>query len=206
MRVSLFSGFILAFPFILYQLLAFILPGLTKNEKRWVLVSIPFATLLFISGVAFAYYFMLPTAVGFLVSFMGIPNTPRLANYINFVANILFWIGVSFEMPLLVFILAKLRFVTARALLTQWRIAIVLIAILAAFISPTVDPINMAILMVPLIILYFLSVLMAFIAVREKKDTSNQPAKPGSSWKRFFRRKRGSKNTKTSGPHDPSSG
>jgi sec-independent protein translocase protein TatC len=190
MRVSLFSGFILAFPFILYQLLAFIMPGLKKEEKRWVLWSIPIATLLFLCGVAFAYFIMLPVAIQFLVSFMGIPNTPRLSNYINFVANILFWIGISFEMPLFVFMLAKLHFVTARALARQWRLAIVLIAILAALITPTVDPVNMAILMAPLILLYGLSVLMAFIAVREKPDPQKHKVEKSAPRRRFLTRRK----------------
>ncbi|NPV86611.1 MAG: twin-arginine translocase subunit TatC [Anaerolineae bacterium] len=189
MRVSLLSGFILGFPFILYQLLAFVLPGLTSRERKWLLWSIPFATILFVCGVAFSYFFMLPTAVTFLVSFMGIPNTPRLSNYINFVTSLLFWSGVSFEMPLLVFILAKLRFVTGRILLRYWRVAIVLIAILAAFISPTVDPINMVILMAPLIFLYFLSVLMAFIAVPKKDNTTALSAKKTTRKRWFARRK-----------------
>lgn len=164
MRVTLLSGFIFAFPVILYQLMGFILPGLTRTEKKWVILSIPFATLLFISGVMFAYYVMLPTAIPFLVSFLGIQTTPRISNYINFVTSLLFWIGMSFELPLLVFILAKLRIVTAKMLANQWRLAIVIIAIVAAMITPTVDPVNMGLLMAPLMCLYLLSLLMAAIA------------------------------------------
>ncbi len=166
MRVSLLSGFILALPFILYQLLAFILPGLMPKERRWVYVSIPLATLFFISGVAFAFKVMLPTALPFLISFMGIKTTPRLISYFNFVTNLLFWIGVSFETPLLVFLLAKLRFVSARQLAKGWRIAIVVIALLAAVVTPTPDPVNMGLLMLPLFLLYLLSILFAWLARR----------------------------------------
>ena len=168
MRVSLLSGFILAFPFVLYQLLAFIMPGLTKPERRWVKVSIPLAGILYILGAAFAFYVMVPAAVPFLISFLGIPTTPRLANYISFVTNLIFWIGLCFEAPLLVFVLAKINIVTAKGLAKQWRIAIVVISILAAVISPTVDPVNMGILMVPLIALYLISILFALIAKRNK--------------------------------------
>jgi len=164
MRVSLLSGFIIAFPIVFYQLLAFILPGLTKTEKKWILLSVPFATLLFLSGVAFAYFFMLPAAVPFLVGFLGIPTVPRLSNYINFVTNLIFWIGISFEAPLVVFILAKFKLVSAKTLAKQWRIAIVVIAILAALVTPTVDPINMGLLMLPLTFLYLVSILLAFLA------------------------------------------
>ena len=163
-RVSLLSGFILALPFILYQLLAFIAPGLYPNEKRMLLLFIPVATLLFIGGVAFSYFVMLPTAIPFLVSILGVQTLPRLSNYINFVTNLMFWIGVSFETPLVVFALAKFHIVTAAGLLKQWRFAIVIIAVVAAVVTPTPDPVNMGILMAPLFVLYLLSVLFAYIA------------------------------------------
>ena len=164
MRVSLLSGFILALPVIVYELLAFIMPGLEPKERRWVNLFIPFATLLFLAGVAFSYFVMLPVAVPFLVTFLGIQTEVRPASYINFVTNLMFWIGVVFEMPLIVFMLAKFRIVSAAQLLKQWRIAIVLSAGAAALITPTVDPVNMGLLMAPLIVLYFLSVLFARLA------------------------------------------
>jgi len=168
MRVSLLSGFILAFPFILFQVLAFVMPGLTKKEQRWVKLSIPIAGVLYLAGAAFAFYVMVPAAVPFLVSFLGIPTTPRLANYMSFVTNMIFWIGLCFEFPLLAFVLAKINIITAKGLAKQWRIAIVAISVLAAVISPTVDPINMGILMAPLIVLYFISIIFAVIAKRNK--------------------------------------
>jgi sec-independent protein translocase protein TatC len=169
-RVSLLSGFILALPFILYQLLAFITPGLYPQEKRMLLLSIPLATLLFIGGVAFAYYIMLPTALPFLVSILGVQTLPRLSNYINFVTNLMFWIGVAFETPLVVYALAKFHIVTAQALLKQWRIAIVIIAVIAAVVTPTPDPVNMGLMMAPLFVLYLLSVLFAYIANPNKEE------------------------------------
>lgn len=164
MRVSLLSGVILAMPVIVYQLLRFILPGLTTKEKRWVGIAVPSASVLFAGGVIFAYYVMLPPAIQFLTTFLDVQTAPRLSNYMSFVINIMFWIGISFESPLLIFILAKLHLVTGKGLLKQWRIAIVVIAVIAAIITPTVDPVNMGLLMLPLIILYFLSVLLAFMA------------------------------------------
>jgi len=170
MRVSLLSGFIAALPFILYQLLAFIVPGLKKSERKWIYYAIPVATVLFLIGVAFAQFVMLPTAIPFLVGFLGTPTTPRLSSYVSFVTNLLFWIGISFEAPLVVFILAKLNIVSAKGLAKQWRIAIVVIAIMAAFISPTVDPVNMGLLMLPLFGLYLLSILFAVIAQRQDRS------------------------------------
>ena len=166
MRLSLLAGFTLAFPVILTELLMFVAPGLEKNEKRWIFITIPVATFLFLSGAAFAYYVMLPVAIPYLINFLGVPTTPRLLSYIKFTTSLIFWLGVGFELPIVVFALAKFKLVTPQTLLKQWRIAIVIIAVLAAAITPTVDPINMAILMGPLFILYLISVLFAFIAIR----------------------------------------
>ncbi len=164
MRVSLLAGFIMALPIIIYQLLAFIVPGLYDNEKRWLFLAIPIATLLFIGGVAFTYFVMLPAAIPFLRGFLDVTPAWRLSNYISFVTNLMFWIGVAFELPLVMFILAKFNIVTPKMLLQQWRFAIVIIALVAAVITPTVDPVNMALLMAPLFAIYLLSVLFASFA------------------------------------------
>jgi sec-independent protein translocase protein TatC len=151
-------------PVIVYELLAYILPALQKNEKRWIYFGVPSASLLFLGGVMFAYYVMLPVAIPFLTSFLSTQSSIILSDYIDFVTNLLFYIGLSFEMPLIVFVLAKFKLVSARLLLKQWRIAILVIAIIAAVATPTTDPVNMAILMVPLFFLYWLSVLLAALA------------------------------------------
>lgn len=164
MKVALLSGAILAMPVIVYELLSFIAPGLTPKERRWVYAAVPFATILFLTGVAFSYFVMLPSAIPFLLEFLGVKTTPRLSNYIGFTTNLLFWVGVSFETPLLIFVLAKLKVVTAKGLAKQWRVAIVVIAIVAAVVTPTTDPVNMALLMIPLAGLYLLSLLLAFLA------------------------------------------
>lgn len=169
MRISLISGLILASPVILYQIMAFILPGLEKrSERNFVLIGIPIATLLFLAGALFTYFIMLPAALFFLTDFLDIPNIPRPSNYFEFVTSLIFWMGVGFETPILVFMLARLHVVTPRALVKNWRIALIIIAILAGIITPTVDPANMALLMAPLFVLYWISVLLAFLAVREK--------------------------------------
>lgn len=164
MRVALLSGFILALPVLLYELIAFVMPGLEPNERKWLFGSIPLATVLFLGGVSFAYFVMLPVAIPFLTSFMNIRNIPTVSNYINFVTNLLFWIGIAFETPLLVFVLARLRIVSAGMLARQWRIAVVVIAVIAAVVTPTIDPVNMGLLMAPLFVLYLLSILLAKIA------------------------------------------
>lgn len=162
MRVALLSGFILALPFILYQVVRFVLPALKKKEARGLLLAIPAATLLFLAGVAFSFFIMLPKALPFLTDFLGVTTTPRLSSYINFVTSLLFWSGVSFEAPLVILILARLGLVTAGALARQWRVAVVVIAVVAAFVTPTVDAVTMGLMMLPLLALYVLSVLLAW--------------------------------------------
>ncbi len=169
MRVSLLTGVVIAMPVILYQLLAFIMPGLKVNEKKWVILAVFFGTVLFLTGAAFAYFVMLPASLTFLLQFLGIETKPRLSSYINFITNLIFWMGVAFQFPILVFSLAKLRIVSVKTLVKGWRYAIVAIAFLAAMITPTVDPVNMALLMAPLFLLYLLSILFAFFATRSDK-------------------------------------
>ncbi len=164
MKISLLGGACLAMPVIVYELLAFILPGMHPNEKRWIFFGVPAASLLFAGGVLFTYLVMMPVAIPFLTSFLDTQSNIILSDYIDFVTNLMFYIGLSFEFPLIIFILAKLKLVTARMLLKQWRIAIVAITIIAAMATPTTDPVNMAILMVPLFFLYWLSVLLAALA------------------------------------------
>lgn len=164
MRVALLTGFALSFPYIVYQILAFVYVGLLPHERRVLLLLVPLATLLFLGGAAFTYFVMMPVAIPFLTTFAGIRTEPRPSSYLGFVVSLMFWLGLSFEMPLLAFALAKARLITARQLLRAWRFAVLAIAILAAAITPTVDPVNMSIVMVPLIGLYLLSVLMAALA------------------------------------------
>lgn len=168
MRISLLSGVILALPVIFYQILAFVIPGLKTNERTWIWMAIPSATLFFVAGVAFAYFVMLPVALPFLINFMGIATSPRPKTYFSFVSNLMFWVGVIFEMPLLMYILARLKIVTAKSLVKQWRIALVVSAVVAALITPTSDPVNMGLMMLPLFVLYLISILFAILARREK--------------------------------------
>ena len=117
---------------------------------------------------------LLYTALPFLdVTFMAMEDVEsswRISNYIGFVTNLLFWIGLSFETPLLVFMLAKFHIVSSGMLLKQWRFAVVIIAVMAAMITPTVDPVNMGLLMAPLFAIYMLSVLFAYIAASGRKE------------------------------------
>ena len=167
-RVTLLAGFILSLPFLLVQLYMFVAPGLTQKERRWLIIAVPFAVLLFCGGAMFAYFVMLPAAIPFLVEFPGPDLIPKWQDYVNFVTNLIFWVGLSFETPLLMYVLAKLGIVDAKSLAGQWRIAIIAIAVIAAVATPTPDPINMALLMAPLFALYLLGILLAAFARRKE--------------------------------------
>ncbi|HAF63163.1 MAG TPA: twin-arginine translocase subunit TatC [Anaerolineaceae bacterium] len=176
-RVSLLCGGIIAMPVILYEIMAFIMPGLKASERKWLFTGLIFGTIFFIAGVLFAYYIMLPRTLEFLVTFMGVQTVPRFSSYIKFITNMIFWMGVSFEMPLIIFVLAKLKVVSAPQLLKGWRYAIIVIAVLSAVITPTVDPVNMGLLMLPLIALYFISVLFAYLAGGKEKTPEEKTEK-----------------------------
>lgn len=163
-RVSITAGIILASPYVISQIWIFVASGLNPTERRFFYLLFPFATVLFLGGVAFAYLVMLPVAVPFLVSFTDIATTPTLEDYVGFVTTVLLWVGVSFELPMIVFVLAKMELVNAKMLARNWRIAVMLIAIVAAVITPTPDPVNMGIVAAPLIALYLLSIVLALFA------------------------------------------
>lgn len=171
MRISLIAGIVVATPIITYQLLCFITPGLTRRERRSLYWIIPGITLSFVGGAAFAYYVMVPAAIPFLLGFLSdiVQPTWMVDEYIPFVLSLVFWVGVSFEMPLICFFLARLGLITSRQLLQGWRIALILIAVLSAAITPTPDPFNMMLVMVPLLLLYVLGVFLAWIAGRQLK-------------------------------------
>jgi len=174
-KVSLMAGGILAMPYMLFQLWLFIAPGLKTNERRLVYLFVPTATFLFLAGVAFTWYVLLPAAVMFLSGFL--PDIFfaewRAREYISFTTRFLFWIGVSFEMPLIIYFFARAGLITGQLLWEQWRVAIVLIAVLAAMVTPSVDPITMLLAMGPLLILYGISILTARLGQRQFDRSSD---------------------------------
>ena len=169
MRVSLISGFVLAMPVIVYQFIRFLVPGLTKEERRYLWIIVPSASLLFLLGVAFAYFVMLRAALPFLLGFLGIPTAPRPKSYFGFVARLTFWIGISFQTPLILAFLARLGVISPETLKKNRKYAIVGVALIAAAITPTVDPVNMLLVMAPLFLLYELGVLLSRLVYRPRE-------------------------------------
>ncbi len=177
MKISLLSGVVLSMPIIVFEILAFVLPGLKSNERKWIWFVIPVATIFFAGGVTFAYLVMLPAALPFLLEFMGITTVPRPNDYFSFVLNLLFWVGVCFEMPLLMLVLSRLGVLRPKSLLKQWRIALIASAVLSALITPTPDPVNMGLMMIPLVGLYFIGILFAAIGQRKTVESTEKSKK-----------------------------
>lgn len=169
-KVSLVAGAVLAMPVIVYQIIRFIAPGLYPHEKRLLVLILPGIMVLFAIGACFAYFLLLPAAVAFLQNFMGnlILQTWTIDRYIEFVTRIVFWIGVCFEMPLVIAFLARTGIVSGPQMLRYWRHAVVIAAIVAAIITPTIDPVNMTIVTAPLIGLYAFSVGVAYAVYKPR--------------------------------------
>lgn len=181
-RVSLLAGVVLAMPVILFEFWRFIRPALHRSEERYVYVFIPSALLLFGLGIAFAWYILAPAAIYFLANFMADIFRAEWTGqeYISFVTRLLLWIGLSFQMPIIIYIVARVGLVSAATLRQQWRVAVVIIAVLAAVITPSVDPVTMLLTMAPLFTLYILSIGLAAIGQRQFERSmaaiDNRPA------------------------------
>ena len=159
------GGIVLAMPFMLYQLWAFIAPGLTKRERGYAIPFIFGSLLAFAAGLSFAYFVALPFALPFLLSFFpGVKVSLQLGDYIGDILTPLVMFGVLFQLPVLMFLLAKISIISSKFFMTQRRIAVFGIVVLAAVVTPTGDPVNLAILAVPLILLYEIGILLAKLA------------------------------------------
>lgn len=180
LKVSLVSGLVLAFPIILFQIVLFVAPGLTSKERTYLFISMPFVALGFATGVAFGYFILVPPAMDFLLTWGGDIATPmiRIGNYVDVMVRLLFWMGVVFETPVVMFVLAKLGIVTWRGFARWMRYWIVVAFILGALITPTFDPINQSLVAVPLIFLYGAGIGLAWLAGRGRQETYPGVAAP----------------------------
>jgi sec-independent protein translocase protein TatC len=181
MKVALLSGIAIALPYVAYEFWLFAAPGLRPRERLYGMVGIPLAALFFLAGMAFTYYMLLPSALPFLLNFLGIQAALRPQSYFSFITGLMFWIGIAFEFPLVVYVLTAMGLVKPQTLRHQWRLAIVIIAVMAAAITPTVDPVNMGLVMLPMSLLYFISIGLSYLAYGTRSAQSRKkPAEEGS--------------------------
>ncbi len=166
MKVALFSGVALAMPVLIYQLLRFLAPGLTRQERRLVLTAVPFVFGFFLAGVAFGYFVLIPAALQFLLGFGSqyVDNQLRISDFLSFVTTFLLAVGGMFETPVVIFAAVKLGLISRKRLASYRRYVFLLSFVLGAIITPTGDPLNMTLLALPIYLLYELGLLLARFA------------------------------------------
>lgn len=161
LRVAFYIAVALSLPVILYHMLRFVLPGLLPREKTMVSWSLIGGTLLFLAGVVFAYFFVTPSALAFLVDYgQSVAKTQlSIESYISFCSALLFVTGLMFELPMVLFLLSLTGLVTSKKLMQEWRWATILIFIVAAIVTPTQDPFSMSLVGFAMVGLYALSII-----------------------------------------------
>lgn len=172
MKVCLASGIVLAMPYIVYQGIMFVSPALTRREKKYVYLILPWIALMFIGGIVFGYFILVPPATRFLLTFGSDIATPQIkvGNYISIITRLLLAIGFVFELPVVTTFLARIGIIKPNWLSERRKMAIIVAFILAAIITPTFDPINQCLVAIPLIALYELSIWLAKLVYRKEES------------------------------------
>ena len=172
MKVSLLAGLFLSLPFVLYQIVMFIAPGLSRAERRYLYILLPASLFSFLLGAFFGHQVLFPPAVRFLLSFGSEVAEPyiRIGNYTNLMLTLLFWMGIIFEMPILAYFLSKIGVLNSSFLARNRRYAVVIAFIMGALITPTFDPFNQALVAVPIIVMYELGIWLAKLGGREQAE------------------------------------
>lgn len=169
LNIALVVGIIIAMPIIIYQLVAFFSPGLLNREKRIVYTALPIVTELFLAGIVFGWFITIPAAIGFLLGYGNtatIQTEPTADSFFDTVSTLLLWNGIIFELPAIIYLLARLNIVSTAMLTSTRRYAIVIITIIAALITPTGDPYNLMLLALPMYLLYELGILLTRLVPR----------------------------------------
>jgi sec-independent protein translocase protein TatC len=168
-RVGLYGGIVVALPVLLWQTWRFIVPALNQKEKKWAIPIVLSSIGLFVAGGALAYV-TIGQALDFLIGWSGsnVNQVYSVQSYVSLIGLMIFAFGLGFMLPVFVFGLQAVGVVTPRRLFQSWRLALVVIAVIAAVITPSGDPVTMAMLGVPMVILYFLAILFGWLVVRRR--------------------------------------
>ena len=176
-KTSLLTGLFAALPFVLYQIVMFVAPGLKPNERRYLYALIPVSLLAFAAGAFFGYRVLFPPMINFLINFGGDVAVPmiRIGRYMDLMLRLLFWMGLIFEMPVVTFFLARIGILSPDFLARHRRYALVLAFILGAVITPSIDPLNQTLVAAPIIVLYEASVWIAKLSARARRQEAPAP-------------------------------
>ena len=177
MKLCLYSGVVLALPFLIYQMVMFIRPALTSSEKRYLYTLLPGVVIFFFAGAAFTYYVFLPPALDFLIDFPLVGDDLadadiRLGNYISFVSKMLFVMGLIFELPILIYFFTRIGVLSPQGLARYRKFAFVGAFVVSAIVTPTIDPINQTIVAIPIVVLYEVGILLARVAQRQRRGSA----------------------------------
>ncbi len=178
-KIALYIAIGIAMPVIVYQFFGFLAPGLTRKEKRVLYTSLPFVVLLFLGGALYAFFQAAPRALAFLEQFgrwIGFTWDLDAGETISFFLTLMVGLGIAFQLPVVMFLLAKLNIVSPRKMRAFRKYAFLLILVVSAVITPTTDPINLAMVAVPLTLLYELGIVISFFFARSNRTPS--PAAP----------------------------
>lgn len=172
MKMAFFVGIFVALPFVLWEVWGFISPGLYKHEKKWAVPFIGMGTAFFTAGAVFGHFVLFPMTFRFLYTFGGadMQFMPRIGEYWSFYSWFLLGLGLVFQIPVIIFVLARLGLVSAGFLVRGWKFAILASFILSAIITPTPDVVTQTALAGPMIGLYALGVLVAYLFGRKRSD------------------------------------
>lgn len=173
LKVAFFAGLLLASPYVFFQIWRFAAPGLYRHEKVMLAFLAGFSVLMFVAGMAFAYYAVFPMGFAFFLSYSTANLSPILMikDYLSLIMHLLLAFGLIFQMPLVILILAMSGIITARQVAGFWRYAIILIAIFSAAMTPGPDLGSMFMMMVPMVFLYGVSIILAALFGRKKPVT-----------------------------------
>ncbi len=170
-KVALAAGFVLALPYILYEIYSFIAPGLYRQERQIFLMGIPLVMIFFAAGAFFTIEVLLRPSMNVLLNVFveqNVQNRLSLASYVSFVTTLILWMGLIFQTPLVIYVIARLGFVTPQLLSKGRRIVILLAFVAAAIITPTADPFTMILVTAPFVVLYEVGILLARLATRQR--------------------------------------
>jgi sec-independent protein translocase protein TatC len=172
MKMSFFAGIFVAAPYLLYQVWAFVAPGLYKHEKVYAVPFILFGSLFFLGGAAFGHYILFPVAFGFLGEFGGadMKFLPKISEYYSFYSWFLLGIGLVFQLPVLIFVLSRIGLVSAGFLIRHFKYAILIAFVVSAVITPTADVVTQSLLAGPMLVLYLIGTLVAWLFGRPRRS------------------------------------
>lgn len=170
-RIAMYAAIVLALPVIIYEVIAFIAPALRKRERRFMFYALFFIIIFFLAGVAFCYMYILPVGLKWLTGQSDGQIAPVLmaGQYVSFVALLMVGVGLSFETPLVVWLVVRLGIVTPQKLHKNWRIGVIIILAFAALITPDWNPVTMLLVAAPMFLLYEGSILFAMVGMRGAK-------------------------------------